>query len=192
MTELNNTYWNTRYKENQIGWDIGEPSTPLKAYIDQLENKDLKILIPGCGNSYEGEYLHQKEFKNVFLADFAEESKRSFLKRVPNFPEDHFIVGDFFDLEGEYDIIIEQTFFCALNPKLREEYAKKMSTLLKPKGKLVGVLFDWPEKTDGPPFGGCKDDYISLFSKYFKHVFITPCYNSIEPRQGREVFVKVS
>jgi methyl halide transferase len=62
---MDNNYWNTRYLEEQTGWDIGYPSTPLKEYIDQLTNKSIRILIPGCGNGYEGEYLHQNGFTNV-------------------------------------------------------------------------------------------------------------------------------
>ena len=30
---------------------IGAPSLPLKTYIDQLINKDLRILMPGAGNA---------------------------------------------------------------------------------------------------------------------------------------------
>ena len=50
-------YWINRYKEERTGWDIGYPSTPLKEYIDQLQDKNLRILIPGAGNGYEAEYL---------------------------------------------------------------------------------------------------------------------------------------
>ncbi|MFS4468005.1 hypothetical protein [Maribacter sp. 2210JD10-5] len=45
-------YWTKRYHEEETGWDIGYPSTPLKAYIDQLEDKMISILIPGAGNAY--------------------------------------------------------------------------------------------------------------------------------------------
>ena len=55
--ELTSEVWNDRYQNKDIGWDIGKISTPLKEYFDQLENKDLKIAIPGCGNAYEAEYL---------------------------------------------------------------------------------------------------------------------------------------
>jgi hypothetical protein len=188
---MDNNYWNQRYLEEQTGWDIGYPSTPLKEYIDQLSDKNIRILIPGCGNAYEGEYLHQQGFTNVTLADFAEESKTRFLKRVPTFPKENFIVGDFFELKGQYDLILEQTFFCAIDPKLRNNYAKKMRELLTSKGKLVGVLFNLPDKIDGPPFGGSIDEYQNVFSKYFTHVSIKPCYNSIKPREGNEVFITV-
>jgi len=56
-------YWENRYQNQQTGWDIGEISSPLKAYIDQLEDKSIKILIPGAGNAYEAEYLFLNGFK---------------------------------------------------------------------------------------------------------------------------------
>ena len=64
--DLSAKVWDDRYKNNDIGWDLGEVSTPLKTYFDQLENKELKILIPGGGNSYEAVYLFQQGFKNVY------------------------------------------------------------------------------------------------------------------------------
>ena len=50
------------------------------------------------------------------------------------------ILGDFFEHTGQYDLIIEQTFFCAIDPKLREKYVAQSSALLKPSGKIIGVL----------------------------------------------------
>ena len=72
MVQLNKDIWNERYHNKETGWDIGHISTPLKEYFDQLENKSLKILIPGCGNAYEAEYLIQLGFKKVFLIDWAQ------------------------------------------------------------------------------------------------------------------------
>ena len=185
------SYWNTRYKEGTTGWDIGHISSPLKAYINQLEDKSLKILIPGGGNSYEAEYLFKKGFKNVTILDISETALRNVQNRVPNFPKSLLILQDFFEFEGSFDLIIEQTFFCALDPILRKEYAKKMHSLLKPKGKLMGVLFDFPLTQDGPPFGGSKEEYLTYFNPYFTIEILERCYNSIPPRDGRELFFKV-
>ena len=41
-TEKEEAYWTLRYQEDRTGWDIGSPSTPIKSYIDQLEQKDLR------------------------------------------------------------------------------------------------------------------------------------------------------
>jgi len=189
---LNSDYWNQRYKEKETGWDLGAPSLPLARYISQLENPFLEILIPGCGRAYEGELLWESGFDNVYLLDCAESSKAAFLERVPDFPEEQFIVGDFFELEGQFDLILEQTFFCALNPELRPAYAKKMFELLKPGGKLVGVLFNDKLNDDHPPFGGSTLEYLGYFQPHFSEVKMTPYKNSIEPRMGRELFIKLT
>ncbi|MFT5618794.1 MAG: hypothetical protein ACI85I_002029 [Arenicella sp.] len=120
MEKLDEKYWQSRYENQQIQWDIGTISTPLKVYFDQLQNKELKILIPGAGNAHEAEYLHNLGFKNVFVVDLAEEPLGNLKARVPSFPKQHLIHSNFFDLENQkFDLIVEQTFFCALNPNLR-------------------------------------------------------------------------
>ena len=187
---LNEAYWDNRYQSKDIGWDIGEVSRPLKTYIDQLTNKDLKILIPGCGNSYEAEYLLKNGFKNVFVIDISKTALNNIRKRLPEFPENQLIHKNFFDLEDSFDLIIEQTFFCAINTDLRPKYVVKMHELLKENGKLIGLLFNIPLNDTHPPFGGCKADYINGFKDYFKIEILEVCHNSIDPRAGNELFFK--
>ena len=185
--ELNKTYWETRYQNNETGWDAGSITTPLKDYIDQLTNKDLKILIPGAGNGYEFDYLIQKGFTNVFVIDIAPSSLESIKKRKPEYSS-HLLLGDFFELNETFDLILEQTFFCALDPKLRTDYVSKIHQLLNPNGKLAGLLFDFPLTNEGPPFGGSKEEYSELFSNKFQIKTLERAYNSIKPREGKELF----
>lgn len=189
MEELNAQYWDERYRNDDFGWDIGSVSPPLKAYIDQLSDRDLKILIPGAGNAYEAEYLHAKGFANVYVLDIATVVFDNIRGRVPSFPGNHFIQEDFFTHRGQYDLILEQTFFCALDPALRKSYVSKMHTILKPAGKLVGVLFGHPMNADKPPFGGSLEEYEGLFFPAFQKRIFGPCYNSIEKRAGLELFM---
>lgn len=186
-------FWNERWEKQETAWDMGSPSAPLKAYIDQLENKQLKILIPGCGNAYEAEYLFEKGFENVFVIDFAPKALEEFAKRVPGFPKEHLICGDFFRLdEKDFDLVLEQTFFCAINPDLRNNYAKKMHELIKPGGKLVGLLFNDPNLNyEQPPFGGTPEEYRAIFNPYFSFIKFEACYNSIKPRADRELFINL-
>lgn len=190
--ELDEFFWNDKYLSGQMGWDIGYISTPLKEYIDQLPDKNIRILIPGGGNSYEAEYLFKQGFKNVEVVDISAVPLRNFKKRVPLFPEHNLLHQDFFELNGQYDLILEQTFFCALDPSLREAYAEKMVKLLKPSGKLVGLLFNIPLNADQPPYGGTLETYRELFSKYFKIEKMELAYNSIPPRAGNEVFMSLT
>ena len=70
--KLSKNYWEERYQKGEIGWNVGNITTPIKEYIDQLTDKNIKILIPGVGNGYEFEYLIEKGFKNSFVVDYAE------------------------------------------------------------------------------------------------------------------------
>lgn len=188
--DLSEKYWDTRYKIDDIAWDLGQVSPPLKDYFDQLVDKNLKILIPGCGNSYEAEYLFNNGFKNVFVVDVSKTALANLAQRVPNFPKDQLIHQDFFSLNSTFDLIIEQTFFCAINPSLRSTYAKKVESLLVPDGKLVGLLFNAPLNNDKPPFGGNKAEYLNYFNPYFKINTIEEAHNSKTPRMGRELFIQ--
>src|SRR5690606_30469308 len=112
-------------------------------YMDSLENKELRILIPGCGNAHEADYLLDKGFKNVTLIDISEVVTRRIAEKYKDRPI-NIICGDFFLHEGEYDLILEQTFFCTLSPAFREKYIEKSFDLLVPGGKIAGVLFNKP------------------------------------------------
>lgn len=186
---LDSNYWQERYKTNQTGWDAGTITTPIKEYIDQLNDKSIKILIPGCGNAHEAAYLWQLGFKNVFLLDYVAEPLNNFSKHYPDFPKSQLLLKDFFELDEKFDLIIEQTFFCALDPKLRSRYVERMYQILNPEGKLVGVMFSSEFEKEGPPFGGSKSEYQALFERYFDIAKMEECYNSITPRKGNELFV---
>ncbi|MEM7548649.1 MAG: methyltransferase domain-containing protein [Bacteroidota bacterium] len=187
----NESYWSDRYKTGQIQWDTGSITTPLKEYFDQLTDKNIKILIPGCGNGYEPEYLWNNDFKNVFVVDLSKEPLANLELRLPEFPNAQLLQGDFFDLEDTFDLIVEQTFFCSLNPSQRPSYASKMNRLLKPGGKLIGLLFDDELFKDHPPFGGNKEEYLSYFKPFFKTKVFERSYNSIKPRRDRELFINL-
>lgn len=185
---LNSEYWQNRYATNDVSWDIGVISTPIKEYIDQITNPELKILIPGCGNGYEFEYLLQNNFHKSYVLDYAKEPLNNLRERLPNLNDSQIIQADFFEHSGEYDLIIEQTFFCALSPHLRKEYVQKMKSLLAKNGKIVGLLFQFPLTEKGPPFGGSRQEYLDLFENDFYIKILETTYNSIKPRQGNELF----
>ena len=187
---LDENYWNNRYQNNDAPWDMGKVSPPLKEYFDQLSDKNISILVPGCGNAYEAEYMLQSGFTNITLIDISplpvEKLQKTFSTYVNK--EINIICGDFFELNKTFDLIIEQTFFCAIDPALRQNYADKMSELLNANGKLVGVFFNRTFE-GGPPFSGSEAEYKRLFQNKFKIKKMELCYNSISPRKGSELFV---
>jgi methyl halide transferase len=188
--KFDDQYWSSRYRQNQTGWNIGTISEPIKQYLDQILNKNIRILIPGAGNAYEAIYAFDLGFTNIHILDFADEPIKNFRKTCPNFPANHIHQQDFFAFKGEFDLILEQTFFCAIDPSLRADYTRHSYNLLKSGGKVAGVLFNrqFPE---GPPFGGSAEEYRKIFEKVFDEVILEPCYNSIPERQGSELFIRL-
>lgn len=188
MAALDKAYWNARYERGETNWDLGEVSPPIKNYIDQLPNKHLRVLIPGGGNSHEAKYLWDNDFRDVTVLDISS----VVIDRLKNEYKDtgiKFVNADFFEHEAEYDLIIEQTFLCALDPALRQAYARHMHDLLWQQGRLIGVLFNRDFEEPGPPFGGRIKIYRRMFEPYFDFKTFAPCYNSVGPRQGKEVFI---
>lgn len=178
-------YWDHRYLSNETGWDMQQVSPPLKSYIDSIENKDLKILIPGCGNAYEAEYLLSKGFKNVTLIDFSKVVTQRLKEKLQGQPI-NILNENFFDHKGKYDVILEQTFFCALQPSMRENYVKKCYELLNDGGKIAGVFFNKKFIDDQPPFTASDEEYRKYFKPTFTFLKYENCKNSIPQRAGFE------
>ena len=187
---LNADYWNARYQSGQTGWDMHQASPPLTHYIDTLTQKELRILIPGCGNAHEAEYLLKKGFTNVTLIDISEIVTARLAAKYEG-KSLKIICGDFFNHTGLYDLILEQTFFCTLPPIMREAYMAKCAQLLDLNGKIAGVLFNKPLGIPGPPYITHDEEYKKLFKKHFRINIFGDCYNSIPPRMGSEAFFEV-
>ncbi len=187
METLDDNFWSNRYEQKNTGWDLHKASPPLKAFIDKWQNKESRILIPGCGNAYEADYLLKKGFSHITLLDISHILVNHLQEHFSGLPV-QILHQDFFDHEGDYDLILEQTFFCALNPDLRQSYATKMKSLLVPGGMLAGVLFN-RDFDGGPPFGGSLPEYRKLFEPLFKIKRLEPCYNSVKARQHTEAFL---
>ena len=192
--KLDKAYWDSRYQADNIGWDIGYVSPAIKNWFDIQENKDLSILIPGAGAGYEVSYAHQLGFKNVFYMDISSEAVSLFKSKNTSFPDNKILSADFFDLNlsSYFDVIIEQTFFCAQSPTKRAEYVNKTHDLLRKKGQLIGLLFGINFQKDGPPFGGDIEVYQNLFEQKYKINKLQLCQTSIPERVGNEIWMELT
>lgn len=188
MAKLDQKYWNERHINKDTPWHLQNVSPPLKAYIDQWDNKQARILIPGAGHAHEALYLLSRGFTQITVCDISELAIDNIKSLIGSHGGITYYVGDFFEMTGTYDLILEQTFFCALDPSLREAYIQKMFELLDENGTLAGLLFASHFPFEGPPFGGTMDEYKTLFGKKLYMLSIDMCYNSVVPRQGNELF----
>lgn len=191
QSELDQKYWEAKWQSAETGWDLGESSPAIEKYILQYENKHAKILIPGCGNAYEAEFLWNQGYRNITILDIAPKAVEILNNKFKDKDGISVVCADFFEHRLKYDLIIEQTFFCALPTLLRKNYAEKMHGLLNENGRIIGVMFNRDFEQKGPPFGGSIPEYQFIFKKYFHIEKMEECYNSIESRQGSEVFVNL-
>ena len=189
--KLDENYWEERWINEKTGWDIGYSSPAIEEYILQYPNKEASILIPGCGNAYEVEFLWNRGFSNITVLDISTTAVQILRDKYQGKKGVTVICEDFFNHHGKYDLVIEQTFFCALHPDFRPQYVNKMHGLLNKGGRIIGVLFNRVFEKDGPPFGGSVLEYQNLFNNDFEIQKMEECYNSIEARKGSEVFINL-
>lgn len=142
MQENSKEFWNSRWETGQTGWDLGAVAPAFKAYFSDFSQKNAAILIPGCGSGHEADFLLSNGFTNITVIDIAPKAVEILNEKFKKNPNITSICGDFFQHQGSYDYLIEQTFFCAIDPSLREKYVQQTHSLLQPKGKIIAILFD--------------------------------------------------
>jgi 2-keto-3-deoxy-6-phosphogluconate aldolase len=69
--------------KNETGWDLGKASPAITHYMTQYRDKKAAILIPGCGNAYETEFLIDHGFTNITLIDIAPKAVEALKKSLP-------------------------------------------------------------------------------------------------------------
>ncbi|HLN94612.1 MAG TPA: methyltransferase domain-containing protein [Flavobacterium sp.] len=183
---LDQTYWDNQYQAKATGWDLGGVSPAMRACLDAIDDLGARILIPGCGNTYEAEYLLERGFRDITVIDIAPTLMDNLRVKFADREGITLLLGDFFAHEGTYDYIIEQTFFCAIPPSMRQQYVAHMHRLLAPSGRLTGLLFN-REFESGPPFGGNKTEYEALFQGAFEIQRMDEARHSVASRQGTEL-----
>jgi hypothetical protein len=192
VTDLSPQAWNERYQSKDTPWDLSGPTPEFARILDAgiLPPKG-RVLVPGGGRGHDA-ILFNKRGYEVDLVDFAPSAiEAALLECSRQKAVVYTYTRDFFDLpnvgyhQGHYDVLLEYTFFCAINPEKREAYVKTAAALLRTGGTLLGLFF--PTKIDkaGPPFEVHEDEVRALFSPYFD-VKIEKPQQSVKPREGRE------
>jgi SAM-dependent methyltransferase len=185
-------FWDNSYISGKSYWDLNSP-TP--AFCDILKNEKIiqpgKMIILGSGKGYDAVEAAKYGYE-VTAVDFS----RSAIESGKILAENenviiNFLVEDFFKLPEIhyefYDIVYDYVTYCAINPSRRDEYARLVSSLLKPGGKFVIILFPVEEREGGPPFSVNAYEAGSQFSAGLELILSTDKINSIKPRKGREI-----
>jgi methyl halide transferase len=186
--ELDARYWQNRYLEGNTPWDIGGISPAILDYLEALPPGPLRILIPGAGKAHEAKWLLGHGFTDVWVCDWAEAAILAFRDIAPEFPERQLLCRDFFTLEGPFDLILEQTFVSALPPERWPDWAACCARLLRPGGRVAGLLFATPFENPGPPFGAHREGYQKVMAPWLDVSRMDISLRSIPPRLGNELF----
>jgi SAM-dependent methyltransferase len=126
-----------------------------------------RVLIPGCGTGYDVEYFARLGFGEARGVDIAPEATKaaqawadSLSPRPEHYSRIHLETVDYLaladtriDIESQYDVAYDYTFFCALPPSLRPKWAKAHANNLKAvEGMLITVCFPMQgDRPGGPP-----------------------------------------
>ncbi len=193
MTEESKEYkredWQRHYDENDLGWDLGQVA-PAFVWLWQEGKLPLgKVLVPGCGRGHEVVFFAENGF-DVTGVDFS----KGAVTHLENILKDRNLEGqilhqDFFSLDDShdsfYDLVIEQTFFCAISPRQRQDYVLNIKRLLKPGGMLAG-LFYHTDKEGGPPHNTTREDIEQHFADSFEILELGKTSLSAEQRKDKE------
>ncbi|MQF65331.1 methyltransferase domain-containing protein [SAR202 cluster bacterium AC-409-J13_OGT_754m] len=186
-------FWEERYLEDAAGWDLGGHTPVFDSIADELNPG--KLCIIGCGRGHDVIMFAKKGFK-VTAVDFAPSAIHS----VKNLAAESNVIvqtvySDIFQLDGgftnEFDYIIEQTCFCAINPANRNKYETLVKRLLIPGGLLIGLWFplDKTLQDGGPPWGTTINEVKTLFNLGWSIEKEEFPKLSIRSRKGREKLV---
>ncbi|KAI9303186.1 S-adenosyl-L-methionine-dependent methyltransferase [Cunninghamella echinulata] len=186
--------WEEKWCTGDILWDEGECSPALVELVENEKTKSLLPtsgcgLVPGCGSGYDVKFLATSSL-HMFGLDMSKTCIELCNKKHPNAAELNyeFIQGDFFNFkvpEGGFDLAYDYSFFAALPPYMRSDWANRFSRIIKSDGILICLMYPLEEREIGPPYSVSVESYTEFLSPSFDLIFIKDAIG-YECRLGKE------
>lgn len=159
--ELGPRFWQERFDSRQTGWDRGEPSPQLRAWLESSALTPCRLAVPGCGAGWEVAELARRGFEVVGI-DFTEAAVARTRARCQALGVAAEVVqADVlaYTPAKAFDAVYEQTCLCALPPESWLAYEAQLQRWLRPGGRLWALFMQvlrpaaseegWVQ---GPPF----------------------------------------
>jgi len=182
--------WDEYYQNDEVFWDKGEPSPPMKQYLERHAMRG-RALVPGCGRGHEVALAVEHGLDATGL-DIAPTGVAEARALYPHLAE-RFVTGNLFDppeeMRGGYDLVLEHTCLSALPPKMRADYRRGIDLTLRRGGLLIGVWFINPALDpgeEGPPFPFSVAELTTLFAEGYEIVEDYVPDVAFRGREGRE------
>lgn len=184
-------FWSEIYRNEQPGWEVGQENPALGAILPQIKLSKSRVLVLGCGSGHDAAFFARNGHV-VTAVDFSPEAVQRARANYSSLENLKIIQADAFNLphtlDGQFDLVFEHTFYCAVSPERRNDVAKLWKRMLHDQGHLLGILFAM-EKRNGPAFGGSEWEIRERLKRHFSFLFWTRWRNSLERRRGSELVV---
>ncbi|WCJ21820.1 S-adenosyl-L-methionine-dependent methyltransferases superfamily protein [Euphorbia peplus] len=184
--------WERSWEQGLTPWDLGKP-TPILLHLHRTGHLPKgRALIPGCGSGYDVVAIASPE-RHVTGLDISEkaiEKAEELSSSLSNANYFTFLKADFFSWSPPqlFDLIFDYTFFCAIEPEMRIEWALRIQDLLKPDGELITLIFPIDDHVGGPPYKVSVSDYEKVLCPIgFKIVSLVDNELAVSARKGREM-----
>ena len=189
--------WDKRYHEGDTPWDKGEAAPPLREIWSRYGEQVIEwqgrggLLVPGCGTGHDVRWLATQGVQaygmDVSARALEIANEQTALEQPEVQKQAKYELGDFFNVRAnEAGVIFEHTCFCAIEPSMRENYARSAAGWLQPGGYLVAIFFLTPGVKTGPPFGTTLEELDSLFAADFELVEEWAPQEAYPGREGKE------
>ncbi|KDQ64797.1 hypothetical protein JAAARDRAFT_167436 [Jaapia argillacea MUCL 33604] len=194
------TGWDKAWKEQVTPWDAGQVQPPLRDLIQSGEldlPKSGKALVPGCGRGYDAIFIASSlglDTLGVDISQTAVDAANELLaSSPPTSGKASFEIVDFFTFSvpetEKFDLVYDYTFFVAILPTMRPDWARQMTGLVKPGGYLITLVFPLHQTDSGPPFPVEPSHYEELLSSDWDRVHNKVPEHGLPSHVGRQQMV---
>lgn len=199
--------WDDAWAQNLTPWDRQGAQPALLWALQHSETSQYlpkdggKALIAGCGRGYDAEVFAKQGYSpsiGVDVSPVAVEKARQWFEEkgsVEHKDAVKFVEADFFKLgssDGAQDVgtdvavAYDYTFFCALPPTLRKDWATTYIRVIRSGGILICVVFPIQgDRPDGPPVSTCATLLSSLGK--LTPTAVHPLQYSVHPQMYKDL-----
>jgi cyclopropane fatty-acyl-phospholipid synthase-like methyltransferase len=147
--------WEARFRAGDAPWERPGVHPALTDWADAgAFSAGESMLVPGCGRGAEPEAFARLglDVTGVDMAPSAIDWQRARIAQENL--TGHFLTADALAYRPDtpFDAVWEQTFLCAIHPRLRADWEAMAHASLKPGGSLF-ALFMQKDEPGGPPYG---------------------------------------
>lgn len=187
-TQAMDTAWEQLWKEGITPWDAQGVTPAIAHLLKHNKLREGKVLVPGCGSGYDVVAMASptRRVTGLDISKTALQQAQEFAQKSPQAEFTEFQNADFFSFAPlvKFDLVFDYTFFCALEPSLRGQWAEKMAELLASDGELITLMFPMDVHEGGPPYSVSLESYETVLKPLGFH--LTSCDAEIPSQEARK------